>query len=121
MSCIAGSKRTCRSSYVGADGWAAPRHASPARGAHDDLWRVRTIVALLRPNATTQAAVHHPRRFAAISGVAVLLIGLGSLHIYGLAVAATIGAVGGVLVALLTYALWRPGGPGARWAERCRT
>jgi len=75
-------------------------------------------VPLIEPNDSTKAALAHPTRYAGVSGLAGAGLGAAAGMADG-GVTVLLGAiVGFFLVIFITLFLWRPGGPGRRWAER---
>jgi hypothetical protein len=66
----------------------------------------------MKPNGVTAFAVAHPFRWGVVSAV---LLGLWDdllFHDLRIVIPGSIG------IGALTVVLWRPGGRGARWAER---
>lgn len=75
-------------------------------------------MTLFKPNKTTASAVRHPVGYSVGSAIGAALIAAMGFGISG-ALSAVVGGVAAfVLVALISYSLWRPGGVGAKWYER---
>jgi hypothetical protein len=66
----------------------------------------------VRPNATTAFAVSHPYLWAWVSALLVAFVGWALFQDLRPVIPASI------VVGLAQAMLWRPGGPGRRWADR---
>lgn len=106
--------------------WGAFEYGATSYPADFSLWRVAegwsdTTVTWnnkperredrLKPNRVTYFAFEHPTYWSAVSGTAAGVLGLRAFGSLWVALPA------GAAVGLVNWMLWRPGGPGSRWAE----
>jgi hypothetical protein len=68
----------------------------------------------IKPNGITATAVRHPVAYSAFT--ALLVLGIAQINMRGDFLVGSV--LLGLAMGLLDWFLWRPNGPGTRWASR---